>query len=218
MTSEGAGPVERVPNAGERPVEAEGATQEEAAAVIPIEPRALEAKADVATGGLDSLILDQAMLTAACELLPDRLATLTVLPLQLRLVYTVGQRSGQEFGLDQAKDLAAALGIGAATQMVESVVRGTLGSVAGGLFGGLLGSATGIAAGAAVTFASTYALGHAAEQYYAQGRQLSTADLRALFARFQEEAKDMYPRVEQRIRELAAGNQLDSVLKTIRGT
>jgi uncharacterized protein (DUF697 family) len=186
--------------------------------VVPLPRADLEVKADVATGEIDTLILDQAMLAAACELLPDRLATLTILPLQLRLVYTVGQRAGQEFGLDQATDLAATLGIGAASQVVERVVRGTLGSVAGGLFGGLLGSATGIAAGAAVTFASTYALGHAAEQYYAQGRQLSTADIRALFARFQDEARDIYPRAEERIRELASGNQLDSVLKTIRGT
>ncbi|MGQ0649757.1 MAG: GTPase, partial [Gemmatimonadaceae bacterium] len=94
----------------------------------------------------------------------------------------------------------------------------TLGGVAGGLLGGLLGGAAGIAVGAAITFASTYALGHVAEQYYAQGRQLSAGDLKALFTRFQGEANDLYPRVEQRIRDLASGNGFDSVLRTIRGT
>ena len=72
--------------------------------------------------------------------------------------------------------------------------------------------ATGAAAGVAVTFATTYALGHAAEQYYAQGRTLSTSDLKALFARFQGEANTVFPRAERRIRELAAGSSLDSLL------
>jgi uncharacterized protein (DUF697 family) len=214
MMSEGTEPTAGAAQPIETQAEATGTTEE----VVPVPRGDVEVEATFATGEMDSLILDQAMLAAACELLPDRLAMLTVLPLQLRLVYTVGQRSGQEFGFDQASDLVATLGIGAASQMVEGFVRGTLGSVAGGLFGGLLGSATGIAAGAAVTFATTYALGHAAEQYYAQGRRLSAADLRALFTRFQGEAKDIYPRVEQRIRELASGNQMDAVLKTIRGT
>ena len=77
-----------------------------------------------------------------------------------------------------------------------------------GLLGGLLGSAAGVAAGAAVTFATTYALGHAVEQYYAQGRRLSTQDLRALFARFQTEANTIYPRVEGRIHQLSTSTNL----------
>jgi len=218
MTSENTNPTEQPATNGDESLEPVPVTAGESAAIVPLPSSRSDLDAAIANKELDTLILDQAMLAAACELLPDRLATLTVLPLQLRLVYTVGQRAGQEFGVEQATDLVAALGFGAASQLVESVVRGTLGSVAGGLFGGLLGRATGVAAGAAVTFASTYALGHAAEQYYAQGRQLSTADLKALFARFQDEATSIYPRVEQRIRELANGNQLDSVLKTIRGT
>lgn len=214
IMSEGTDPTASAAHPIDPQAETTGTTEE----VAPVPRGDVEVEATFATGEMDTLILDQAMLAAACELLPGRLALLTVLPLQLRLVYTVGQRAGQEFGVEQASDLAATLGIGAASQVVEGIVRGTLGGVAGGLFGGLLGSATGIAAGAAVTFASTYALGHASEQYYAQGRRLSAADLRALFTRFQGEAKDLYPRVEQRIRELASGNQLDAVLKTIRAT
>src|SRR6185369_6707408 len=59
----------------------------------------------------------------------------------------------------------------------------------------LLRGATGLAAGTAVTFAATYALGHAAKQYYAQGRKLSADDLRALFTRFQGEAQGLLPQV-----------------------
>ena len=173
--------------------------------------------ATTATGDVDTLILDQAMLTAACELLPHRLSAIAILPLQLRMVYNIGQRHGQQFDLAQAKDLVAVLGIGAAGHMMEGIVRGVLGSLGRGLLGGLVGGAVGAAGGVAVTFATTYALGHAAEQYYAQGRKLSTADIKALFARFQGEAGTVYPRVETRIRDLAGSTNLNSILGGIRG-
>jgi uncharacterized protein (DUF697 family) len=165
---------------------------------------------------VDAHILDQAMLAGACELLPHRLAAMGILPLQLRMVYTIGQRHGQQFDMAQARDLVAVLGIGAAGHMMEGIVRSVLGGVGKGLLGGVLGRATGAAAGVAVTFATTYALGHAAEQYYAQGRKLSTADLKALFTRFQGEASTVFPRVEARIRDLANGTSLDGILAGIR--
>lgn len=169
-----------------------------------------------ATGDLDTFILDQAMLTAACELLPQRLSGMAILPLQLHMAYTIGQRHGQQFGLDQAKDLLAVFGLGAAGHVMEGVVRGILGGVGRGLFGGLIGGAAGLAAGTAVTFATTYALGHASQQYYAQGRQLSAEDLKTLFARFQEDAKNIFPKVEDRIRDLASSTNLNSVLANLR--
>ncbi len=82
-------------------------------------------------GPLDELILQQAMLTGALEILPDRLATIAILPLQLRLVYQIGQRNGQKLDVNQVKDLAATLGLGAVTQGMESVVL----KIAGGLAG-----------------------------------------------------------------------------------
>ena len=164
---------------------------------------------------LEEHILDQAMLTAALELLPDRLANLGILPLQLRLVHHIGQRHGRQLDTQQVTDLVATFGLGAAAQVLEKVVRRTFGGIAGGLLGGLLGGSAGIASGAAVTFASTYALGHAADQYYAQGRSLSSADLKALFMRFRADAVTMFPRVEARIGELARGRSLDGLLRTI---
>ncbi|MFN8582600.1 MAG: hypothetical protein U0163_16700 [Gemmatimonadaceae bacterium] len=167
-------------------------------------------------GDVGTFILDQAMLAGACELLPHRLAGMAILPLQLRMVYQLGQRHGQQLDLAQAKDLIAVFGIGAAGHMMEGIVRGVLGSIGRGVFGSLIGGATGMAAGTAVTFATTYALGHAAEQYYAQGRKLSTADLKALFSKFQGEASTVFPRVEDRIRQLAGSNNLGSVLAGLR--
>jgi uncharacterized protein (DUF697 family)/tellurite resistance protein len=169
-------------------------------------------------GPLDDFILQQAMLTGALEILPDRLATVAILPLQLRLVYQIGQRHGQKLDVNQVKDLAATLGLGAAAQGMESVVLKIAGGLAGGLLGGLVGGATRVATGAVITFAATYALGHAADQYYRQGRSLSAGDLRALFDRFQQEAKTIYPRVEQQIRTQSSTLNLQSLLQGLRTT
>ena len=155
------------------------------------------------------------------ELLPDKLANLGILPLQLRLVKQIGERHGMQLDARQIKDLAGVFGIGAAAQIMEKVVRNSLGGLAGmfgrgmlgGMLGGLAGNAAGVAAGASVTFATTYALGHAAEQYYAQGRSLSKADLKALFTRLQTDAQTTFPRVESRVRELAASGNIGSVLR-----
>ena len=84
------------------------------------------------------------MLTAALELLPDRLANMAILPLQLRLVYEIGQRYGQQLDADQVKDLAGTFGLGAAAQLVEGMVRKVLGGVASGVLGGLLGRCHGL--------------------------------------------------------------------------
>lgn len=173
--------------------------------------------ADRSEQSVDDMILDQAMLTAALELLPDRLANLGILPLQLRLVHNIGQRSGQAGDGPQVKELMATLGIGVVAQVMESVVRKTLGGLAGGLLGGMLGGAAGVAAGGAVTFATTYALGHAAQQYYAQGRTISNSDLKSLFNRLKSDGAELYPRVQSRIAQLAQGNTLQSVMQSVRG-
>ena len=76
---------------------------------------------------------------------------------------------------------------------------------------------TPMAAGATVSFAATYALGHAAVQYYAQGRALSTTDLKTLFARFQQEAETLFPKVQDRVQGVARVTNLQSVLGALRG-
>ena len=185
------------------------------------------ASAAPATGGssggsaadpdLEQLILQQAMLAGAVELLPDRLANLVILPLQLRLVYQIGRKYGQQLDANQIKDLAGTLGIGAAAQAIEGVVSKLVRGVAGGLLGGIIGGAGGMAAGAAVTFSATYALGHVAQRYYAQNRKLSTADLRELFQKFQDDARGIFPRVQNEIQSRAKTLNLPNLLAAIRG-
>lgn len=197
--------------AGTGPIEQEAA-HVAGAPIAGAAPAAVQDGPPPSVAGIDDLILQQAMLTGALELLPDKLANMAIIPLQLRLVYQIGQRHGQQLDAAQVKDLAGTFGIGAAAQVMEGVVRKVLRALGKGAFGGMVGGAAGLAAGAAVSFASTYALGHAAKQYYAQGRRLSAADLKALFARFQEEARTLFPRLEQEITQLSRTVDVRKVL------
>jgi uncharacterized protein (DUF697 family)/tellurite resistance protein len=172
-----------------------------------------------AAASTEDTILQTSILAAALELLPQSLATMAVIPLQLRLVYQIGQKYGQKLDADQAKDLLATFGIGAATQVLDGVARRVLSGVARGvlgrLLGGLAGGVAGAAAGAGTVFAATYALGHAAEQYYAQGRTLSTADLQALFAKLRDQAQELYPKVRAQIQERARTLDLSQLAATL---
>jgi uncharacterized membrane protein YebE (DUF533 family) len=164
-------------------------------------------------GPVDEFILQQAILTGAIEILPDGLANVAILPLQLRMVYQIGQRHGQKMDINQVKDLAATFGLGAAAQSLESLAMRLIGGLAGGLLGGMVGGATRIATGAIITFSATYALGHVAEQYYAHGRRHSAADWRALFLRVQGAAQTIYPRVQEQIQGRASTLNLQSLLQ-----
>lgn len=171
---------------------------------------------------LDELIRKQALLTGALELLPQNLASLAIIPLQMRLVYRIGADYGQTLDTAQIKDLLGAMGIGAAAQVLDGLARRILGGLGRGLLGrtlgGVVGGTAGMAAGAGVSFVATYALGHAAMQYYAQGRKLSREDLQALFQRFRAEAEAMFPRVQEEIHSQSQHLDLKRILDTVRGT
>ena len=166
---------------------------------------------------IDRRILQFAMLAGAAELLPQTMASMVVLPLQLRLVYEVGRKNGVTLAQDQVKELAMAFGVGATSQAVESFARRLLGGVARSVGGGLFGGATSAATGALMSFATTYALGHAAQVYYEKGRNLTRADLQQLFERFQSDAKTLYPKVESEIKSQAETLDADALLAKVRG-
>ena len=197
---------------------AESAFLEELRAALDIRAPATEVHTGAPPDGpLDDFILQQAILTGALEILPDQLANIAILPLQLRLVYQVGQRHGQKLDGGQVKDLAATLGLGVAAQGVEGVVMNLVGGLARGLLGGLAAGTTRVAAGAAISFSATYALGHVADRYYAQGRRLSRNHLLALFDGFKEDAKSIYPKVQSQIQSKSATLNLQSLLAGLRG-
>ena len=162
---------------------------------------------------LDHLIRQQALLAGALELLPETLGTLAIIPIQMRLVYRIGADYGQKLDSDQVKDLLGAMGIGVAAQVLDRAVRRVLGQLGGRAVGRLAG----VVAGAGVAFVTTYALGHAAKQYYEQGRRLSRADLRALFDRLRTEAQALVPAARTEMHELAQRLDLGGLLATLRG-
>lgn len=170
---------------------------------------------------LDELIRKQALLTGALELLPQNLATLAIIPLQMRLVYAIGTDFGHKLDPGQIKDLLGAMGIGAAAQVLDGMARRILGGLGrgmlGGTIGGIVGGAAGAAAGAGVAFATTYALGHVAKQYYSQGRQLSKDDLRALFEGFRADAEQLLPKVQEEIHAQAQHLDIKRIVASIRG-
>lgn len=170
---------------------------------------------------LDELIRKQALLTGALELLPQNLASLAIIPLQMRLVYAIGSDYGHKLDGDQIKDLLGAMGIGAAAQVMDGLARRILGGLGrgmlGGTLGGIVGGTAGAAAGAGVSFATTYALGHVAKLYYSQGRQLSAEDLRGLFEKFRAEAEALLPKVREEIHSQSQHLDLQRILASIRG-
>ena len=166
---------------------------------------------------VDASILKYAILNGALELLPQGLATMAIVPLQMKMVYGVGKSYGVSLDRGHIKEFIATIGVGMTSQVVENFARDLLGGLAKKFLGKTAGKVVKTATGAAMSFATTYALGQVAKQYYAGGRKLSSVDLRALFSREVERAKGLYtqhrPEIEQSARTLDA----KQVLAMVRG-
>jgi uncharacterized protein (DUF697 family)/tellurite resistance protein len=140
---------------------------------------------------LDQTILNAAILTGGLELLPQSLASMAVIPLQMRLVYNVGRAYGFELDRGHVKDLLATLGVGLTSQYIEEIGRKLLGGLLKKAGGGLFGSLGRQATGSAFAFATTYALGHVAKRYYASGRTIDAEQLRSVFQSLLGDAKGL---------------------------
>jgi uncharacterized protein (DUF697 family)/tellurite resistance protein len=140
---------------------------------------------------LDEMIMNRSILTGALELMPQRLATMAIVPIQMRLVYQIGKSHGYELDWGHAKEFLATVGVGMASQVVEGYVSKLLGQVtkkfAGGFVGGLVSQAT----ESAFAFATTYALGQAAKAYYGSGRTMSTEQLQGVFRSMLEKGRSI---------------------------
>lgn len=143
---------------------------------------------------VEQLILNAAILNGALEIMPHTLATMAIVPLQMRLVYRIGRAYGYELERGHIKDFLATVGIGLTSQVLEGFTRQLIGGFAQRLAGGLLGGLAGQATGSAFAFASTYALGQVAGRYYASGRTLSAAQLKAAFSAMLENGRAMQGR------------------------
>ncbi|QZA81439.1 YcjF family protein [Deefgea piscis] len=157
---------------------------------------------------IDSSILKSAILNGALELLPQTWASVAIIPLQIKMVYNIGQRYGYELDQGHIREFLSTVGVGLTSQYLEQfgrkLVGGWFGKV-GGKWGKTLGGA---ATGMAFSFASTYALGQVAKRYYAGGRQMSAALLQQSFKETLAPAKDLQtkylPEIQQRASTLNA--------------
>jgi uncharacterized protein (DUF697 family)/tellurite resistance protein len=195
------------------------AAEAEKMAEAPIAPIAVAAPvAAVSTMGreeMDKAILDAAILNGAIELLPESLATMAIIPLQMKLVYRVGKSYGYELDRGHIKDFIATAGVGLTSQYLEQAGRKLHGGLLRGIGGGMLGGIGKQAVSSGMSFASTYALGHVARHYYAGGRTLSTQMLRDAFSDMLGEAKNLQarylPEMQAQARTLDAGRLLNLV-------
>ncbi len=166
---------------------------------------------------IDSTVLKYAILAAGLELLPQTMATMAIVPLQMKMVHGVGKSCGVSLDRGSIKEMLGVVGVGAASQVVESFARELVGGLAKKFLGKKAAKVAGVATGAAMTFATTWALGMVAKQYYAGGRKLSSIDLRALFSRELERAKSLYPAHQGAVERSARETDLSSLLSVVRG-
>ena len=170
---------------------AKSVAQADAVAAIPT-PSTPDAGQVPDPAGVDPMIVRYSILTGALELLPQSLASLAILPLQVKMVYRIGRHFGFSLDAGHIKEFIATLGIGMTGQMLDGMARKLLGGLAKKMAGGLVGGVARGATGAAVTFATTWAIGQVARQYYASGRRLETSQLRTLFSSLKTEGEKVY--------------------------
>ena len=166
---------------------------------------------------LDKMILNYSILNGALELLPQSVASMAIIPLQMKMVYRIGKEHGYALDRGHIKDLLATMGVGLTGQYLEDIGRkvigGLLGKVAGRMAGGLARGA----AGAAFSFATTYALGQVAKRYYAGGRTMSAQMLKDAYASVLTQAKGLQAQYTPQIEQQARTVDVSRIVQMVRG-
>ncbi len=175
------------------------------------------AAATVDEAELDRAILSASITNGALELLPESLSTMAIIPLQMRLVYRIGQAYGYALDSGHIKDFLATLGVGLTSQYLEQAGRKLLGGLLGKLGGGLLRGVGNQAVSSGMSFAATYALGQVARRYYAGGRTLSAQTLKDTYASVAREAQGLQGRYLPAMQEQARTLDAGKVLAMVRG-
>jgi uncharacterized protein (DUF697 family)/tellurite resistance protein len=165
---------------------------------------------------LDRMILNSAILNGALELMPQTLATMAIIPLQMKMVYRIGKAHGFELDRGHIREFLATVGVGLSSQYLERFGRRLAGGLLGRLGGSLVGRLGSAAAGSAFSFATTYALGQVAKSYYAGGRALDAQRLKEAFASLLGEARSLEERYLPNIRERARTLDPRELLQLVR--
>jgi len=171
---------------------------------------------DKADGEVDSMIVNAAIMNGALELLPQSLASMAIIPLQMKLVYRIGKAHGFDLDAGHVKDLLATMGVGVTGQYLEGIGRkllgGLLGKAGGTMIGGLAGGATGMA----FSFATTWAIGQVARRYYAGGRTMDTAVLKQAYASLVDEAKVLQTRYTPQIEQQSKSIDMAKIVELVK--
>lgn len=195
-----------------------------ALATLPVpKPAATPSAASAATpsavndAALDRSILNHALINGALELLPQSWASMAIIPLQVKMVYGIGQAHGVTLDQGHIKEFIAAAGVGLTSQYLEQFGRKLLGGLLGKLAGKTIGQVGGAGTGMAFSFATTYALGQLAKRYYAGGRVMSTALLRETYEGLLAPARQMQTQYLPQIQQKAATLDAAQVMAMVRG-
>jgi uncharacterized protein (DUF697 family) len=170
-------------------------------------------------------VLRFAILNGALELLPETLSTMAIVPLQMKLVHSVGQLHGVNLDRKHLGEFLAAAGIGATSQIVEGFARKLLGGLAGKLGKQVLGktvgsigkTATNQITSSAFSFASTYAIGHLAHRYYTNGRSWTGWDSKGMLESLKADAQGLHTRYLPQIQDEAGKLNVQKVMAMVRG-
>jgi uncharacterized protein (DUF697 family) len=141
---------------------------------------------------------------------------MTIIPLQMKMVYRVGRAHGYELDRGHVKDLLATAGVGMASQYLERAGVKLIGKVFGkGLVGGLIGGIAKQAVSSGMSFGTTYALGHLANRYYAGGRTFSAAVIKDTYQSLLGEAKALEGQYLPAMRAKAQTIDLGELLREV---
>lgn len=172
---------------------------------------------DVPEAELDRYILNHAIVNGALELLPQSLASMAIIALQIKLVYRIGKAYGHELDKGHIKEFLATAGVGLTSQYVEQVGRKLIGGLLGGIAGGFGRGLGRVATGAAFSFASTYAVGQLAKRYYSGGRKMSNEVLRETYESLLAQAKQLQSQHASDIQQKARSLDIGQVISFTRG-
>ena len=192
----------------------------EALAVEPFADAALPpviSQASAVDAQVDKMVLNYAILNGALEMLPESIATMAIVPMQMKMVYRAGKSYGHELSRGHITELLAAAGVGLTSQVLEGYARKLLGGLLGKVGGGIGRKVGNQAASSVMAFATTWAMGKLAQQYYSGGRKLSAIELRSTFGSLTEKARSMHSRYAGEIQQKAGSVNISQLLPLIRG-
>jgi uncharacterized protein (DUF697 family)/tellurite resistance protein len=171
---------------------------------------------DVPEAELDKTILNTSLLAGALELLPQSWAPMAIIPLQIKMVYSIGKAHGYPLDQGHIKDFIAAAGVGLTSQYLEQFGRKLLGGLIGKAAGKTMGKIGNAATGMAFSFATTYALGQLAKHYYAGGRAMNAAVLKETFQNLLGPAGKMQTQYLPQIQQRAATLDMSKIMEMVR--